>query len=420
MKEKSNKKELKWYESGNIITSLIVGVIALIIICSQSFAVSSDSTLVLFGSIINHNSVYLLVVIYFIFLKLRIGKRYFNYLNVFLMFIYLLVTVTSLLTLVQSFSLNTTLTFILNFVFLIYLFHTMFRDTRIWKDFNLGESPFNELSNEWYFYTLIVISLILLAVNLISTVVIGGVVISILDTIYIVLFGRYIFLYREYLDYKKKDVNNKGNFDEIRENIKKTVDDVTDKVAEGTNELKDKVSNFIEENEIEEKISDIKDKVVEGTNELKDKVNDFIEENEIDEKVSDIKDKVVEGTNELKDKVNDFIEENEIDEKVSDIKNKVVEGTNELKDKVNDFIEENEIDEKVSDIKDKVVEGTNELKDNVSKNIKKSSVDKKTGRNGNNNGRRNNSKEKGNRNDIEKTKNKSNNRNESSKKGDSK
>ena len=92
MKEKSNKKELKWYESGNIITSLIVGVIALIIICSQSFAVSSDSTLVLFGSIINHNSVYLLVVIYFIFLKLRIGKRYFNYLNVFLMFIYLLVT----------------------------------------------------------------------------------------------------------------------------------------------------------------------------------------------------------------------------------------------------------------------------------------------------------------------------------------
>lgn len=273
MSEKSKKKELKWYESGNIITSLIVGVILLIVICSQAFAVSGDGSLALFGSIINHNSIYLLVIVYFALIKLRIGKKYFNYLNVFLIFIYLLATVTSLLTLVQFFSLNTTLTFILNFVFLIYLFHTMFRDTRIWKDFNLGDSPFNELSNEWYFYTLIVLSLFLLAVNLISTVVIGGVVISILDTIYIVLFGRYIFLYREYLDYKKKDINNKGNFDEIKENIKKTVDDVTDKVVESTNELKDKVNDFIENNELDDKFEEVKDKVVEGTNELKDKIS---------------------------------------------------------------------------------------------------------------------------------------------------
>ncbi len=306
MKEGKNKNDLKWYDSGSIITSLIVGVIALIIICSQSFAFSGDTSLTLFGSIINHNSIYLLVVIYFIFLKLRFGKKYFNYLNVFLIFIYLLVTLTSLLTLVQSFSLNTTLSFILNFVFLIYLFHTMFRDTRIWKDFNLGDSPFNELSNDWYFYTIIILNLFLLTVNLISTVVIGGVVISILDTVYTVLFARYIFLYRDYLDYKKKDINNKGNFDEIRANVKKTVDDVTDMVVDSTNELKEKVNDFIEENDIDDKVIEVKDKVVTSTKEIKDKIDDFIEENNIDEKVNDVKNKVVDSTKEIRDKIDDI------------------------------------------------------------------------------------------------------------------
>ena len=88
MEKKNNSKELNWYDSGNVITSLIIGIILLVIVCSQSFAVSGKSSLALFGSVINHNSIYLLVLVYFIALKTKEGKRYFNYLNVVLIFIY--------------------------------------------------------------------------------------------------------------------------------------------------------------------------------------------------------------------------------------------------------------------------------------------------------------------------------------------
>ena len=282
------QKVEKWYDSGHNITSLIITTILVIIICSQSYAVGESSSLALFGSVINHNSIYLLVLIYFILVKFPFGKKYFNYLSVFLIFIYFFATLTSLLTVVQSFGLNTVLSFTLNFVLFIYLVHTLFRDTRIWKEFSLNNSPFNELSNEWFFYAIIVLSVFLLAVNLISTVVIGGVVISCLDMIYVVLLGRYIYLYREYLDKKKIDANNKGNFDEVREVVSSKVQEVLDKtdIDEKVIELKDKVVDFVEEKEIDKKIEEVKDKVVDTSKEIIKEVEDFIEERELDIKVS--------------------------------------------------------------------------------------------------------------------------------------
>ena len=89
------------------------------------------------------------------------------------------------------------------------------------------DSPFNELTNDWYFYSLIVLSFSLLIVKLISTVMFSGVILSILDCIYIVLFGRYIFLYRDYLDEKNKDSDNDGNFDEIKDIVKDVIDDAS-------------------------------------------------------------------------------------------------------------------------------------------------------------------------------------------------
>ena len=210
------EKKLKWYESANIITSLMIGVILFIVICSQSFTVGGGNSLSVFSSIINHNSLYLVVLVYFVFLKTKIGKQYFNYLNTFLVFIYLITTITSLLTVIQSFSLNTVLNFAENTVLLLYMIHTLFRDTLVWKEFRLNYSPFNEISNESYFYSLIVIAVFMLVVNLISTVVFSGLLLSCLDAIYVVLLGRYLYLYREYIDYHKLDADNEGNFNEIR------------------------------------------------------------------------------------------------------------------------------------------------------------------------------------------------------------
>ena len=276
-KEQEKEQKLKWYDNGDTVTSAIIGIILAIIICSQSLA-NGEFTLALFSSVINHNSIYLLVLIYFILIKFSVGKKYFNYLNVFLIFIYFIAAVTSLLTVIQSFSLTPALTFIMNFIVLLYLIHTLFRDTVIWTDFHLSKSPFNELTNEWFFYAMFVVSIILLAVNLISTVVVSGVVVAVLDTIYFILFGRYIYLYREFLDRKKIHIDNEGNFDEVRGKVQEVLDktDIDDKIVEGYKGVKEKVTTFVEENKLDEKAKNMKDKIVETSNDVGNKVKEAI------------------------------------------------------------------------------------------------------------------------------------------------
>ena len=251
-------KKVEWYNSGNVIVNLIIGIIITIIICSQSFVTTHRSSLELFSSIINHNSIYLFILVYFIFLKLKIGKKYFNYSNLLLTFIYILTTLTSFLTLIQSFSLNTIIDFIINIFLLLYLFHTMFRDTKLWDGLHIDKSPFNEITNEFSFYGILVISVFYLIVNLISTIVISGVVIAVLDTIYYILFGRYIYLYHDYLDKKKIGVKGLGNFDELK-----------DKVNETAKSVEKEISDFVKEKEIDKKIDQVEDKIVSTGKEVK-------------------------------------------------------------------------------------------------------------------------------------------------------
>ena len=129
----------------------------------------------------------------------------------------------------------------------------------------------------------------MLVVNLISTVVISGVLIAFIDFIFYLLFGRYIYLYRLYLDNKKKDINNKGNFDEIRSDIKDAIDNIKDKT------------------DLDEKFIDFKDKVENTVDDIKDKTNDFIKDNKLDEKFEDVKDNISDVVDNLKEKTNDFI-----------------------------------------------------------------------------------------------------------------
>ena len=249
----------KWYNDANTITSVIIGTIILIIVFSQSFALGRNGSLELFTSIINHNSVYLFIMIYFILIKFYIGKRYFNYLSAFLIFIYFITTTTSFLTLIQAFSINSTLDFVLNMLLLIYLVHTLMRDTRIWREFYLSKSPFNELPNDFMFYSIIVVAIILLAVNLINTVVISGVIITILDTIYIILLARYIYLYRVFLDKKKIDVGDTMNLDDI----KKTINEIDKSVSKTVDDIGKNINDYVVEKGIDKKI----DKAVEATKE---------------------------------------------------------------------------------------------------------------------------------------------------------
>ena len=198
-----DKSKIMWYDNANVITNLIIGLILLIILLSQSFAINNNlSSITIVRDIINHNINYLLVLVYFVALKFRSGKKYFNYLNIFLVVLYLILTITSCLSVFQAITIPSVISLCIKIVILLYLIHTMFRDTRYFNEFKLCTSPFNELSNENYLSILVVLSCILLAFNLIMVADFDGAVISILDAFYVMLIARYIYLYREYLEFK--------------------------------------------------------------------------------------------------------------------------------------------------------------------------------------------------------------------------
>ena len=266
-KEKSGVR-IAWYDNPDIITNIIIGLIAVIILLSQSFAINNNlSTHEILSSIINHNSVYLIVLVYFVALKTNIGKRYFDFLNIFLVLLYFITGITSFLTIFQSFSLEALVACALHLTLFVYLFHTLFRRTRVWKEFHLNKSPFNEIKNDGYFYAIIVLTVVLLALDLIATTELDGTILSILDACYMVLFARYVFLYGCFLDNKEKKINPNTSIEEIKEKVEQVkdkldevVDDITDSVADATKSAIDMV---------EDKLDDKKDKKTEKKKESK-------------------------------------------------------------------------------------------------------------------------------------------------------
>lgn len=224
-----NKKVINWYDNPNFITTLAISVLALIIILSQSFAVKNNiGTNDILRSLLNHNSIYLLGLIYFIPLKTLSGKKYFNYLNVFLIIVYGVFTVTGVLTIIQSFGLTSLVNLSINLILLVYMIHTLLIDTKIWKDFKLEKSPLNEIESENYYYVLVILAIILLTINLIQTSTVAGAVVSLLGCIYTCILSRYIYLYKAHIDSRntlKEDKKEQKNIAKSKEKINKDIED---------------------------------------------------------------------------------------------------------------------------------------------------------------------------------------------------
>ena len=384
MKSKDKKKnEIEWFDNPNVVTNLIILMIGLIVILSQSFAVNNGLGVAeILSGILNHNIGYLLVFVYFVALKIKVGKRYFDFLNIFLIVLYGLTTITSLLTLLQSFGLGSLLGFGIDLMIFIYMIHTFLRSTIMWKSMGLNKSPFNEINNSGYFYSILVLSVTLLAVNLISTTSLDGTILTLMDALYTILFIRYIFLYGEYLDSKKISINNEGSFDQVTDKVKEEVNSFIEdnKLDEKFEDISEKVNDFVED--VKEKIdkadldekfdaakkkvvdvaSDIKDKAIE----IKDDVVEKIEEAKLDEKFETAKGKVSGFVDDLGEDVKSFVKDAKVEEKIENAKKKV-----------NDFVAENKLDEKFEKAKDKVTEITNDVVEDVKTLVKETKVEEK-------------------------------------------
>ena len=235
-----NKKEdmsVSWLDNPSIVTNIVIGVILIIVFLSQSFITNSNlDTYTVFRNVVNYNSIYLIMLVYFVTLKTKTGKKYFNYLNLFLIILYFINSITSCLTIFQSFTLISLLNFILNVSIFTYLIHVFFRKTGIWKELNLEKSPFNEISNESYFYIIIIIIVALLALNLIETSSMKSIFLLLFESIYLMMFVRYVYLYGLFLNKKKEDKFSsiKEQIEDIKTDIKETADEIKKEVDKKT------------------------------------------------------------------------------------------------------------------------------------------------------------------------------------------
>lgn len=249
--EEKKDSEL-WYDNPSIVTWLIILIISIIILSSQSFSINSNvDALRMFQDVLNHNITYMIALVYFVSLKTKFGKKYFDYINLVMIVVFFILFVTSILTVFQSFNLATLLSLAIHTLLVVYFFHVFMRGTRFWNEFSLDKSPFNELSNEWFFWALVIIEIILFSVNLITTATFSGTVLATFDCIYVILFSRYIYLYGVYLDSKKINTKNTGNFNEYREKIGEVVSDL------GKNKVVEDKSNILDDTSKVEKSSDL-------------------------------------------------------------------------------------------------------------------------------------------------------------------
>lgn len=227
-----NRQEKDFFDSPNMITFIITGLLVVLIILSQSFAIQSHlGASDIFRSIINHNSIYLVSLFYFILIKVKFGKRYFDYLNVVMFVFYLLTTFASLFTIFQSFGFDSILNLSFNVLVTLYFGYSFFTNTVVGRDLKLSNSPLAEIKNDQYYYLLMGIIGVSLIVSLISASSFENVVVYLLEAIYKLLFVRYIYLYKEYIDHKELD-------SEVEEKVKDNKDTVKEEKSEDVKKVR--------------------------------------------------------------------------------------------------------------------------------------------------------------------------------------
>ena len=196
-----NNKEKDWFDSPRMVTYVIIGLLIVLIILSQSFAINSQlGTSDIIRSILNHNSIYVLTLIYFVMLHFKVGKKYFDHLNVIMLVFFGLITLASMFTVFQSFGLASLLQLGINILFTIYFLYAFISNTVIGKELHLSTSVIVELKNEQYFYLITTLLVVHLVVALINSTSFESIVISLLEVLFYFLFARYISLYKEYDD----------------------------------------------------------------------------------------------------------------------------------------------------------------------------------------------------------------------------
>lgn len=209
-------KEREWYDDENLITSMLIGLLILIIIVSQSFAIRNQLGLgFMVRSLLNYNSIYLIFLAYFITVKTKFGKRNFNVFSICLIVIQLLVVLASLFNIFQAFDFTTVTNLVLNLVLFGYMTYSLLRDTSLWERFNLMKIPFDKLKNIQYFYVISILAGLSLIFGIIASFSFDTVVMSLLEAMLMIGIARYLYLWLSYQDQRKEQIKEQEKKKEV-------------------------------------------------------------------------------------------------------------------------------------------------------------------------------------------------------------
>jgi len=209
------EKEKDWYDEPDVLTTVLLSVIGLILILSQTHAIRNHLGLFeMIKSLINYSSVYIFFLAYFSLLKTKIGKKYFNLLNLILAIMYAILFIGSFFSFIQFFKLETLVVFLQTGAIFIYLVKVLLEETSLYKRLGLTRIPFDKINNDAYFYGVSLLVILNMTVTLFDTKVFYSVVLVVLETLFLIGFARYLYLYQAYKNEKKKVTHRKKKKEE--------------------------------------------------------------------------------------------------------------------------------------------------------------------------------------------------------------
>ena len=96
------KKNKEWYDNSRIISLLAIISSLIVVGIGQSLTIKMGfSTGGVFSNRLNANFMYLIMALYFALINFKIGKKYFNYLNLGIIILHGIIGVTSIFTVIQ-------------------------------------------------------------------------------------------------------------------------------------------------------------------------------------------------------------------------------------------------------------------------------------------------------------------------------
>ena len=81
MKLEEKQEKTLWLNNPNTLSTLILLIIFLIFVSNQSY-IASGNTKEIISNVVNNNTIFILVFIYFACIKFKFGKKNFNILNI--------------------------------------------------------------------------------------------------------------------------------------------------------------------------------------------------------------------------------------------------------------------------------------------------------------------------------------------------